>query len=422
VFDLGNGNYTVTFPWTGLVPGVFSLHIYVEFDRYEASTGCSTGHYMLGSTRQIRMARLDVIHVSLAWPRVDTQTDIRLSMKQVIVGSTATDVAGHDLSRYAGYWVLDSHAASVKPSRRWQDESYRRSTQVFPVNATRGLKWVMPFTAREHGDMSLEDLVRTFSGRWIHFIGKSMMGVTEATFAEVLNSVLNRDQTPKDVLGFVIPAHKWAPKGNDKHSECQGNSQSKTAFYFRHIDLIVTGLCHDVPESRAFDIDVHFTCLKSYWNASGIAGASRMTERLAAGPDVVVYNRGLHVVADLSNKTSIAKFHSEESRVMSVISSSLAPKRTQLILKSTPSTHFNMGRLPTSWMCRTTARIGCVNAISRSVAEAAPAEWQLADMHSLAVMRPDCQKDNRHNRCGNCRFAFVQTLFHMMADGMRPRV
>ena len=439
VLDLGNGNYSVRFPWTGLTPGVYRLHVYVELDGYEASTECSTGVYVLGLTKRIRMARLTSANHTFtmnidppivarvpegyAWRVVKRLWRFALpywrssqekeNQRQGSVKSIATDVAGRALGRHAGYWVIDPHAQPYNWKTRCESKFFRRSTQLFPRDVTHGFKWEMPF-ASPQGDMRAGDVVRTFSGRWIHFIGKSMMTTTQDTFSGVLINAFHSADPQKPLR---VPVEK------ETHPlSCRGNGQTKIGFYFRKFDTIITGLCHDVPDSLSFNIDVHFACIFETWNTTGVFAGAAGKARFTAGPDVVVYNRGLHIAAGLNNTSDIARFHAGESRVMSAFSTSLASKRSLLILKSTPSTHFNPGRLPRAWMCRTTARITCINAVSRSVADAIPgARWQLADMHSLALMRPDCQKDNRHNHCSNCRFAFVQVLFRMMRDGMRPR-
>ena len=398
VIDLSNGSYAIHVPWTGLTPGNYSLSLLLEFNGFEGSTRCDCGRYELGQTRRIIM-------------RPVGQQPVRIQLRKL---PGAPPLRGD----CTGYWTVSKGRRA--PSTRCEDFSYRRQSTLVPLTTSVSYSWLM--YQRECLFNDLGALAMAFAGRWIHFVGKSTMETSFDAFANSLGAAMQHLEGGKtNVRRLVVPgsdSDKWM---DDQHP-CASNSQRKQIIWWPSTNTLLTSLCHDVPRGLSFNLKDHFKCLHHVVsrNQSEFESRALNTARQEAGPDSLVYNRGLHVTATFNNRAAAERFYAEELHVMSAFAA-LERNGTLLIWKSTPSTHFEPGVLNPAWMCRTTERIGCINAIAQGALASSGARWRVADMHSLAFLRPDCQPDNRHNRCGNCGHAFADVLFGMMAKDMRPR-
>lgn len=411
-YDNLDGTYGLEFPWLGTVEGRFSLRVVLEFDKYEGTTMCSTGFYELGNTSKIAMQRLTGASATSIYT----------------LRSVSADGSKNKGHLYSGFWEINK-TAPTSPS--CQDMSYRREHVVLPVPAKYRLDWKMPiakkFPAFRTDPKLVVDLHR---GRWIHFVGKSLMRYTVSAYGQIVASAYEAVFGPETkIVDLPMPAYGELEPALKK--ACYGKTQSTVNFWFPEIDALITSNTHDVPQHSHFSAEKHFECMKVLFDAKGGNRTLYLPDaRFNDGPDALIYNKGLHIAHGFNSAEAVQEWEREEEQVMGNFTDYLGPKGTMLLWKSTASTHFDPGELPRSWMCRTLGRLMCINSVSElalkhinvnAAKDGSGWKWHVLDMFGLALVRPDCQPDNRHNRCGNCQISLVRKLMVMLHRDLRNR-
>ena len=138
------------------------------------------------------------------------------------------------------------------------------------------------------------------------------------------------------------------------------------------------------------------------------------------GPDVVVYNHGIHSAATLKNERAILSVRTLQRAHFHALATAFSSRGTVLVWRNTAPTHFWAYKLPKAWMCRTQSRLACINEATRDaladVAEAGGGTWRELDFWTLGQLRQDCTPDNRHYTSGNCGDA-LSRLFAVSLPG-----
>ena len=400
VADNGDGSYAVTF-WTGVEPGHYKLLIVLDFDQCEGSVRCD-------ASRVLRMARGSI-------------GPYNLFVGEAKAGHHKTVANAHALPPRGTkwWWVHDARGqrARVLPEPPACSRAPRSPLAAFGDAARaiprREYAW-LPTIGRP---LNITGLIETMRGRWLHFVGKSMMRTTVHTLVQVLHLALYRRNRNKTVLfERLMPPVLHSNSTASGYDALFQNLQETSAFYIPSIRALITFGSHDNslamtstdPAAMRAYVDAHFAYVR--------AGLSlEVAPLFSFGPSALVFNRGLHYAAGFRDGGLAAVFARSERAVLCAFAAQFASGGTVLVRTTTAPTHFWADRLPAgvAWLCRTPQRLECIAQLS---AAAAPAPWLVADMAALGHMRADCVYDNRHYYCGPCRGAFVTMLTTILAS------
>jgi hypothetical protein len=365
--DHWNGTYTLVVP-VGRDKGTYQLHVVLDFTGCEGSALCSTQ-----KTLRQRLAALP--------------------MPPSVVVTQAT---GEQLSNQppSGRWIRDS-----KQSLHWSP----------------GDEQLAPFMAG--GGLDALVLRGLLANRWIHVVGMSMTGVFRTSLLAALQAAGFKDahgyifRDTADDRDRMFGAFK--PAGADRIC---AEMVDRSWHFFPSFGFLLTeetdsnGMIWDFERYKgrgdggAFDYDLHLSCVDSTLTAGG--GPPLPPDLRAAGPDVVVYNHGIHSAHLLNSAASLAVLRRYQSAHFGEFTKRLAKQGTTLVFRNSAPTHFSGNvMLPSNWMCRTPTRLACINEVSYdALGEMASAsyDWRVLDFWTLGLLRPDCTPDNRHYKAGNC--------------------
>jgi hypothetical protein len=275
------------------------------------------------------------------------------------------------------------------------------------------------------------------SNRWIHLVGKSMMTTTELALRKMVQEALTRrNPSPKGKLVSYFELDKFKTKNCPT---CLINTQTKGFWFYPDIKLIITSQCHTDTDGggrpmvfgNAVDRKIAATggiaCIQCYitqWgNTRQIPGdidaAAAIRILATKSPSAIVYNKGLHLVAGLNSTKELKRIKKNQKEEFMAFNEHM---QTSLLLwKSTASTQFYSRKLHRAWMCRTPARISCLNELTYTAmreASSGSTPWKVVDMSTLGWMRTDATYDNRHYRCGDTWFELArQVAAQLLAHG-----
>ena len=392
VKDSGNGTYEASV-FTGWLPGQAEVFLVLDFVRCEGASACSVGSYVLGNTTRVLLQR-----VAPAMPRI-----------KIVRPAARRDVANSSLRILDGRWQRKSKAAALP---RWKPGSH--------PNLSSHLRWVpsdREALALYHAS-SRKDVVRAiFTRRWIHMVGKSMTHrFREALVAHIQHSGF------KDVV-----KQEESREGMELLTGCK--QVNNAGMYFVHgLRLLVTAQ----PDSNGFDartsvydVNASLRCVldmvkHTRWAHASRGRAALLKELMHYGPDVVVYNHGIHSASTLNAEASIEAVRTYQRAHFHALGRALSSRGTVLVWRNTAPTHFWANDLPQAWMCRTLSRIACINEATRDALSDLAVEeggsWRELDFWTLGQLRHDCTPDNRHYTSGNCGDA-LSRLFAVSLPG-----
>ena len=362
--DHWNGTYTLSVP-LGRDAGTYALHVVLDFTRCEGSLLCSTR-----DTLRQRLAPVP-------------------SAPSVVV----TDAPGAQLdaaSAPSGRWIRERDKGAL----RWQ-----ASDPLLASAVAAGL------------DKQL--LRRLLANRWVHLVGMSMTGVFRTSLLAALQAAGFRDARGsvfKDNAqdrARMFGAGVLRPSGAGR--VC-AEMVERSWHFFPSLGLLLTeetdanGHIWEwesykrVGDGAVFDYAQHLGCVEATLAAGG---APPLPPALrAAGPDLLVYNHGIHSAHLLNSAASLPVLRRYQASHFQQFAKEAAPKGTTLVFRNSAPTHFSdNATLPAGWMCRTQSRLACINEMSY---EALGEGWRVLDFWSLGQLRPDCTPDNRHYRASNC--------------------
>jgi hypothetical protein len=382
VLDHENGTYTVVLP-TGWDSGKYRIFVVLDFVQCEGSSRCNTGHYALGTTKKVLLQK---VH---APTQVVVTVPDRLQNSKVLSRNSAVR------KELSGRWVRSKTGAKHKKEPSW------RLTDPEAANAMK------------HADTP-DNIRLLFTDRWIHLIGKSMTGVFRHSLVASIKAA-----------GFR------AVEGTlTKRSKHCSSHNSNAFVYVPELNLLITeesdanGMWKDEKTAETgFDVHLHLGCVDEMIVASSHGKASLSAALRGCGPDVVVFNHGIHSAAGLNSIAALETLKRYQVNAFSALSDAFAPNGTLLVWRNTAPTHFEQASLPKAWMCRTAHRMACINEVTRdalaSIADvetliARSGRWHELDFWTLGELRADCTPDNRHYRKHNCAIELLRNFLVML--------
>lgn len=396
VLDNMDGTYGVVFH-SGWLAGVYDLLIALEYDQCRSTTACKVQETWLELT-PVRSADGTPYRVHVARSSLKEDAAWRAARGWDVATAPTTFGTANSTSTRWG-WKLAS-----RPGSRLRETCVGRWMRPLPMLASLAdarspapLVWA-PLGNATRAPASPDDPIRALRGRWLHFVGMSMMRTTVYTLVQAF---MERERFE------VQSADLW---------QCGLGKQVTVAFWVPRARVLITHLLHDWAWSdlRGFAngsayADDHFKCLKHYLPPAVFATLMRH------GPSALVYNRGLHLIEHLKAPSKLEEALRSEYAVLNAWTSALAGLGTALVLKTSPPTQWRRGELSGFYLCRTLQRLECLHAMHLA---ATPRGWLVADMAALGHMRADCTTDNRHYYCHGCREAFVDmVLSELHAEG-----
>jgi len=233
--------------------------------------------------------------------------------------------------------------------------------------------------------------------RWVHFVGDSLTGY----FRQSIEALLLYS-------GYQI-------YGNTRITQnlpwCRSLNHAGW-WFIPELQLLITEESDDNGRNlTAFDVDKHFSCVQEMTRYDGLPP---MDNFVNIGPDIIMFNHGLHSAYRLDSLIDLDLVREYETNAFRALGK-YSRKGTLLIWRNTAPTHFSIQRkLPGAWSCRTVPRVACINELSREAlkqaAKAGQHMWKELDFWRLGQLRPDCAPDNRHYSEGNCA-AYLLTEF-----------
>ena len=247
-------------------------------------------------------------------------------------------------------------------------------------NATPG--WAVSENRLEWVPRPRFDLAK-LRGLWIHGVGMSMMRTFLSDVVDVLARATGeapfRRPPPHGGRGSPLFPMRCDRK---VHPDAE----------FARLGTRVTMLCHDLGVEPK--------------NGGALNATSHLAAVGGGVPDVVVVNKGLHVAQALGGAGDAAA---------AVLGDYYASVRAHLAAfqgavprvywRRTLPTQFRRAgaRPPNSWSCRAPERLRCLNGIAdAALRDGGAARPGVVDSWDLALVRPDCTRDNRHYTHENC--------------------
>ena len=408
IWDRGDGTYGVQV-WTGWTAGKYKLELTLDFDRCAGTLGCvcERGVCTVQTVKLGRVGGLQPYHVQLHPLSENHSKQLSLSPVQCRESDGC-----HAAS---GYWVKSRPSDTEKPDGLLRiKEALAQSGMVHiptdcPHQAYQYRWQTGDQSSVAHQGLLRQKLLAKVSNRWLHFIGMSIMQSTvQAVVTQLLLAVEERDGNASFVHSVELPT-------------CAGHTQRRRNYYIQRSNTLITQSCHDdfrTPKKPPLS--------SRLWLLQGLhqLGWHGFAALEPHGPSALLYGCGLHLVNGLERTGFIEQFYNSEVRTFRNLYAAYGANSTQLIWKSTPTTHWPNATLSPYHLCRTSHRMRCMNALSRNalemVDEFKPARvWRILDTHTLSAMRPDCVPDNRHYVCGNCESELVLGQFTKALDAMR---
>mmetsp|Transcript_496 Transcript_496/g.1782 ORF Transcript_496/g.1782 Transcript_496/m.1782 type:complete len:211 (+) Transcript_496:364-996(+) len=167
---------------------------------------------------------------------------------------------------------------------------------------------------------------------------------------------------------------------------------------FANLGLRLTQQCADLgfdARTATFDAAAHLRC------APPPAGGG--------APDVVVFNKGLHDVANVGGAAYARALGRYAATVGACLAAfALLDPLPQLLWWHTLPTHFHRPQPPASWQCRTVPRVAALNEVADALVK--KSAWRSLDWTPVVAACGDCTRDNRHYTHGNCGVTMAALL------------
>lgn len=370
VYDHFNGSYTCSI-WTGADPGVYNVSIKLMYANCEALHNCR-------SDRSEKMPTTQSVYNYVLY-----KTTVQVSMNPMVQ---------FDGTRKTGRWVKTSFEESENlPSRlkgpyRWKD--YRDPNRLlYP---------------EEHGFL--------WSDKWIHFAGNSMSRVFYQEHIKYFRIVKN-----------ARCSHYTRP-GHDDHLVEAHNTRIDYC-YIPKLNLTLSNMGNG-PGLIVTDINATFSS-NEYFAVLRSMVEDSYTHRFSSIPDLLMYNFGLHFTTKLTSPEAVTAYGEIVQATLRGFQTELSPRGTILYWRNSAPTHWPDNSLSPFHNCYTMQRLRCQNeAIDALISSPEfSGVWGYFDFWELGLLRPDCSKDNRHYRWGNCSPFLLSKWFHQLdkeAPGLTP--